>query len=866
MTQTPGDAPSGGQPPSGRQRPPRIWGSEVPWRNLHFTGREPEIQALRVQLGSEFQAANRRPPCVLYGLGGVGKTEIATEYAHRYADDYEIVWWVRADQEDTIQASLVGLGTRLQLPSVNPVDRDRAIPLVIGALQSGEPHSRWLLIFDDVAAPEKIRQYIPRGGHVIVTSRINEWKQVLSTDGIEVTQFGRADTVSFLRQRVPQLRPSADAAAETSAATNADRLADALGDLPLAAEHAASYLTQTGLSVGEYIEAFERDAHTLLGEGIDMYSTNAAVATTWSVTRQTLSPEAKNLFQLLAFFAAEPISEENLIQPGRVALDPALPVPLQKVLSSRSDLKKAQRELARFSLLSLYGQRNVVQLHRVVQAVTRARTEKDDPVLARTLERTVFALLAATDPDAPEKEQNDPIYARTIHHLVPTGALKSDDRLVRNLIINQVRRLRLRGGNREALSLGELALAAWRSAPDDIQTLAMAVEVAWAKRDLGDVDEAFALNADTLQRLREHHGEEDDTYLICANSYGVDLRMIGKYDEALEHDLSLLPVVERVFGADSFRSLNLSNNIAIDLRCVGRYTDALEYDNYVAGTRERQFGANDRNIASSKFGMAKDLRRLGRYDEALEVARETTDLMEARNEPWNQLRLLMFGGLAVSLRRVGYYAEARNLAEDTYRRFVEYLGAEHRATLQMATSLMCDRRVVDELGPAAELGRATVAAYEKIAGQGHPNTLIAKANFAVILRAQEYLSAAQEVNQAALEGHRRLYAYDHPNTLIVMTNLASDLAAVGDVRQAREIGEEVVVKSREIRGPRHPGTLAAAANLALDRRATGDADAARELEAEALAGYDSTLTLEHPQARIASQRGRVSVDIESVMP
>jgi tetratricopeptide (TPR) repeat protein len=833
---------------------------------LHFTGREAEIQALRDQLGSEFEAANRRPPSVLFGLGGVGKTEIATEYAHRYADQYEVVWWVRADQEDTIQASIVGLGTRLQLSDINPIDRDRAIPLVIGALQSGEPYSRWLLIFDDVAAPEKIRQYIPQGGHVIVTSRINEWKQILSTEGIEVTQFGRADTVAFLRTRVPQLGPSADAEAEARATADADRLADELGDLPLAAEHAASYLSQTGLSVGDYIGSFERDAHALLGEGIDMYSTNAAVATTWSVTRQTLSPEAKNLFQLLAFFAAEPISEENLIQPGRVALDPALPVPLQKVLSSRMDLKKAQRELARFSLLSVYGQRNVVQLHRVVQAVTRARTEKDDPVLAKTLQRTVFALLAATDPDAPEKEQNDPVYARTIHHLIPTGALQSDDRLVRNLIINQVRRLRLRGGNREALSLGEPTLAAWQSDPDDIQTLAMAVEVAWAKRDLGDVDEAFALNAATLQRLRANHGEDDDTYLICANSYGVDLRMLGKYDEALEHDLALRPVVDRVFGADSFRSLNLRNNIAIDLRCVGRYAEALEYDKHVAATRERQFGANDWNMASSKFGMARDLRRLGRYDEALEIARETTDLMEARNEPWNHLRLLVVGGLAVSLRRVGYYAEAHSLAEDTYRRFVDYLGAEHRFTLQMATSLMCDRRVADELGPAAELGRATVATYEKIAGQGHPNTLIAKSNLAVILRAQGYLSAAQEMNQAALEGHRRLYAYTHPNALIVMTNLASDLAAVGDVRRAREIGEEAVAKSREIRGQLHPGTLAAAANLALDLRATGDGDAARALEAEALTGYDSTLTLEHPQARIASQRGRVSLDIESAMP
>jgi hypothetical protein len=861
---TPDGAVGDTQPPGGRQRPRRIWGSEIPYRNPHFTGREDEIQALRMQLG-DIATGVSQPPGVLYGLGGVGKTQIATEYAHRYSRDYDIAWWVRADQEETIQSSLVGLAAHLQLPDVNPVDRDRVIPLVIDTLQSGEPHSRWLLIFDDVAAPQKIRQYIPQGGHVIVTSRINEWRQVFSTDGIDVRQFARADTVKFLRERVPQLAAGADAAAEARAAADADRLAAALGDLPLAAEHAASYLAQTDLSVAEYIAAFERDAHALLGEGADMFSSNAAVATTWSVTRQTLSPEAKQLFELLAFFAAEPISEENLIQPARVALDPALPSPLQKVLSSRTDLKRAQRELARFSLLTVYGQRNVVHLHRVVQAVTRARIEKDDPELAATLKQTVFSLLAATDPDAPEREQNDTIYERTIHHLVPSGALESGDKLVRNLIINQVRRLRLRGGQRECLRLGEAALDIWRSDPDDIQTLALAVEVAWAKRDLGANDEAFALNADTLQRLREHHGEDEETYLICAYSYSEDLRLLGKYDDALANDQALLPAYEQVFGPRQFRPLNLRNNLAIDLRCVGRYAEALRQDEIVQAERERQFGAGDQLMASSWFGISRDRRYLGRYEEALDAARKATDLMEARDEPWNLLRLLMFGGLSVSLRGVGLYVEAHGIAEDVYQRYVDNIGTEHRATLQMATHLMCDRRAVDELGPAAELGRATVAAYEKVVGQGHSNTLIAKANLAVILRAQGYPAAAQELNHAALEGHRQLFAYDHPNILTIMTNLASDLAATGDVRQAREIGEEAVAKSREVRGLRHPATLAVAANLALDLRATGDANAAQELETEALTGYDAVLTLEHPQARIASQRGRVSVDIESAI-
>jgi tetratricopeptide (TPR) repeat protein len=860
MTATSGDSGSFAKPP---RRHTYIWGSEIPFRNPHFTGREAEIRTLREQLVAGGSAVIRQPPSALYGLGGVGKTQIATEYAHRFAEDYEVVWWVRADQEDSIQASLVGLGTRLRLPDVSPGDRDRSLRLVIDALQAGDPYSRWLLIFDDVTQPNKLRRYIPQGGHVIVTSRINEWRQVLNTDGIEVREFARAETVKFLRERVPQLAPAADPATEALITAEADRLAEVLGDLPLAAEHAASYLKQTGIPVADYVAAFERDAHALLGRDADMFATNRVVSTTWSVTQHSLSPEARELFQLLAFFAAEPIAEENLL-PGQMTFDPPLPEPLQKVLSSRTELKRAQRELARFSLISVYGQRNVSQLHRVVQAVTRARIEKESPALATALQQAVFALLAATDPESPEREQNDPIYERTIRHLIPTGVLESDHERVRNLIINQVRRLRMRGGNREALSLGDAALAVWKSSPDEIQTLAIAAEVGMAKRELGQVEEAFKLNADTLRRLREHYGTEDDTYLLVADSHSEDLRVLGKYDEALEQDLSLLPIYDRVFSPGQFWPLSLRNNIAIDLRCVGRYEEALEYDTQIAEARERYFGANSLPLVSSKFGMARDLRHLARYEESLEVCREITAIMEARDEPWNFRRLLMASGLAVSLRWAGYFTEAHDIAEDTYRRYVEYAGEGHRATLTMATNLMCDRRLVDDLVRASELGEATVAAWEKITGSGHPCTLNAKANLAVVLRARGYPAAALELNTTALEGFRRLFDYDHPSTLIVMTHLASDLAAVGEARQAREIGEEVVAKSMVTRGPLHTCTLTASANLALDLRATGDRDAARELASRALAGFDERLSQEHPMTRRARQQGRVDLEIEPV--
>jgi tetratricopeptide (TPR) repeat protein len=856
-----------------RRRHNLIWGSEIPFRNPHFIGREAELQMLRTQLTSGATAVIRQPPEALYGLGGVGKTEIAAEYAHRFSGDYDVVWWIRADQEDSIRAALIGLGRRMGLTDFSPEDRDYSSRLVLDALQAGEPCEHWLLIFDNVTHPGIVGGYIPQGsGHVIITSRIAEWQRELRTDGIEITEFALAETIEFLRNRIPRLayRPDADALgspeeAESDREAQVERLAQTLGNLPLAVEHAAAYLAQTGEPVADYIAAFERNAHELLSRDADMFSTHVVVATTWNVARDTLTPEARALFQLMAFFSDEPISEEVLVQPSRMQ---ELPPDLAKVLRSQTECRRAGRELSRFSLAKINGVRNIIQVHNVVQAVTRGRIEREDPVAAAAFRDAVHALLAASDPGAPEKPQNDPIYERSVHHLVPSGALESANPLVRNLIINQVRRLHLRGGYGESLSLGDRTLQIWREkfGPDDLQTLALAVEIGVALRMSGGVEGAHQLNSDTLGRLLRVYGEQDETYLVCANSYGQDLRLLGSYDDALAHELGLVPSYERVFGASHFRTLRLRNNIAIDLRCVGRFEEALTYDQDAYAERERLFGYPDPQTLASKFGIARDLRRLGRYEEGLTLARELAEISEAQGEPWRLNRLLIYADLSVALRRAGYYAEARELAEDILRRYQSLVGDEHREALTAATNLINSRRVTDDLAAAQELGERTALTWEKIVGPGHPNTLTTRANLAVVLRMRGNPNAARETNESVLAGFQQLFHYDHPSTLDVLTNLASDLAAIGDVRQARELGKQTIDTSRAVRGLKHPATLAAAANLALDMRANGDEDGARELRAQTLAAYDEQLTAEHPQSRRAAQQGRVNVDLEPMSP
>ncbi|MFI6905028.1 FxSxx-COOH system tetratricopeptide repeat protein [Nonomuraea sp. NPDC050394] len=830
------------------------WGKEIPFRNPNFTGRIAEIEELRRGLARESAAVIDQPPQALFGLGGVGKTEIAAEYAHRHRGDYDLVWWIRSEQESAVVNGLVALGRRMQPPGFRAEERDYSAQLVIEALEKGEPYGDWLIIFDNANNAGMISEYIPRGrGHVIITSRDSHWRKALGVAGIEVGEFTPDETVEFLSKRVPAL-----AGRGAEAAT----LAAELGHLPLAAEHAAAYMNETGTSAAEYLTKLRDNAHELLAREVDI-PYPLAVAATWGVSRDAISPEADTLFQVMAFFAPEPIAEELLAQPAKAG---DLPGELSRVLGDVGELRQAARQLARFSLAKIDGVLNAVQMHRVVQAVTRSRLMREDPEQAERFRHAVHLLLAGSDPGAPGLDESDPLYERSRSHIVPSGAVESADATVRQLIINQVRRLHRRGGFFESLSFGELALDEWklRFGENDRHTLALAIEVGKATRLSGHWERAYALNLDTLERLRTF-GEDDQTYLACALSHGVDLCMMGRYQQALDNDLDLLPRYERVFRPEHEFTLQVRNNIAISLRCLGRFEEALEHDRIALTMRENMFGPQEDQTLTSRFAVARDLRRMGNYEQGLDMIRDVDQLLVRMNAPWDALRVFTALDLAIALRRVGYHQQAAAQAEETLTTQIASKGPDHRMTLLVSTNVINDRRLIDDLAGAQALGEQTVAGWVKAAGEDHPNTLSARANLAVVMRVRGNPRAARELNEQALEGFRRHFGDDHTSTLVVMHNLASDLAMMGAVRQARELGEAAYEGHRRVRGGFHPCTLATGANLSVDRLADGDEEGAARLREEILAAYAETLSNEHPEARLAAQQGRINLDVEPMM-
>ncbi|MBP0451307.1 tetratricopeptide repeat protein [Kitasatospora sp. RG8] len=821
-----------------------------------FTGRARLLETLRdgFTLGPAAE-----PVQVLYGMGGVGKSQAAVEYAHRFAPAYEVVWWVPAEDPAGVPQRLAELAAELGLEGGG--DAARTARAVLDALGRGLPHRRWLLVFDNAEDPEQLAAWIPAGtadGHVLVTSRDRRWARHRGRTEVEV--FDRAESVELVRRFNAGV-----------GAADADRIAELLGDLPLAVGQAAAWLHETPMPAATYAELLDETLTDILDRSVQAdaeYST--VTAATWRIAgadlRRINAPAAR-LLEVCGFLGPDAIPI-RLLYSAPVTEAVGLPPGTDGQLATGEILRTVnQFNLARYDQAG-----GTLSVHRITQALLRDQVTEADRARVRAVVHRALALDSPGDPDTPD---NWARYAELLPHLGPSGATASTDPAVRRWIVESVRYLWHRGLLDAGRDLAERALAQWSTdghdgpgqdggddGGDDVPALLMGVQLGNIRRSQGAAQAAYELDRHALERLRAALGPDHLHTIAVANSLGGDLRHLGHYAQARALDEQTLETALRVLGPDHPRTFMSMNNLAVSAFMTGDFRAALAGHQDVYRRQCAVLGEHNPYALLSGLNYARDLSGNGRFQEALEllehVVRSYREIVGDDHDDTLRARR----SLGIVLRRLGRYREALANDEDVHRRLHALNGADDHGTAAAAGNL------AGSLGALGETGRAVPPAEEAFGycrthlGEDHPTTWVSAVNLAVALRRAGRTAEARQLSGRALDGLGAALGDRHPYVGIAMLNHADHLALAGDPAAALALDEQAAQLLADVLGPDHPDTLAAVSNLSLGLAAAGDTARAGRLVADALARARESMGETHPVTVAIREGRRLESDIE----
>jgi tetratricopeptide (TPR) repeat protein len=557
----------------------------------HFTGRDTELAYLERALDWHPYAVITQ---TISGLGGVGKTQLAAAYAHRHADEYQVVAWVRAEDGGT--ADLAALAGQLNL-SAKGLTPDEQAQRAIRWLESTE--RSWLLILDNVAAPGQLASTCPGSGpgRVLVTSRRRDFDEFGPV--IDVGVFDETTAVEYLVNRTGRI-------GERAAAR---RVAEALGYLPLALSHAAAYCS-VGTTFEDYLD--------LLGElpSGELYASKSevfykqTVATTWQMS-------------VAAAEAAAPMAGRVLAMAVHLAPD-AIPRSLFDHLvhgegvRARQGLVEGLAALHRYSLVGVTD--SAVTVHRLLQKVVREDAQASGDTTGGE------AALAALTEAFPERIELPSSWARCEQYLPHVLALGetlppwrgSAQDMVR--LLNRVTSyLHAAGHDQRTVAVANMAFNEATSylGPEHPDTLTARANLAASHRALGRTTEAITIEEQVLADRERLLGPDHPATLSARGQLAASYRALGRTTEAIAIEVQVLADRERLLGPDHRATLAARGNLAASYRLAGRTAEAITIEEQLVVDRERLLGPDHPATLSARGQLAVSYRSAGRIAEAL---------------------------------------------------------------------------------------------------------------------------------------------------------------------------------------------------------------------------------------------------------
>jgi len=633
-----------------------------------FKGRDDFLEQIRASLGQAQHRGVLRAAAItanataatVHGLGGIGKTRAAIEYAHRYADDYTALLLVRADSPEKLNDNLAELcgPMVLDLPEQQSSDAEARLAAALRWLRQ---HPGWFLIIDNVdtepaaAAVESLLGLLEDAGQVLITSRVRNWSAAVSALQLDV--LGLDDSTAFLLERTaPRRLKRPDDAAQARA------LAEALGQLALALEQAGAHIEKEHLSFEKYLAQWKSNRGKVMhwfDQRLMQYPVSVAV--TWLTTFNELGVAARELLRTLAWLAPDPV-------PGVVFNDSA-----------------TLAELEAYSLLT-WNDEGGFSVHRLVQEVTRSRMGEDER--RESLAEAVTQLSHAFKGD-PTSPSCWPLMDSLATHgqAIAQAAAPSEPRAALALRLGEF--FYATGRFSQA---HDLNLCAWESyrevmGEEHPDTLTSMNNLASTLSAQGELPRARELQEQVLKVIRRVQGEEHPDTLTVMNNLAETLGSQGELPEARKLHEQVLEVSLRTLGEEHLDTLCSMHNLALTLRAEGELSGARKLHEQVLEVSDRVLGKEHPRTLATMGNLAVTLTAQGDLFSARKLHEQ---VLEARYRVLGKEHpgtLISMGMLAPTLWAQGELLGARKLQERLLEIIRRVLGQQHPDTLTSMSNL-----------------------------------------------------------------------------------------------------------------------------------------------------------------------------------
>jgi tetratricopeptide (TPR) repeat protein len=710
----------------------------------------------------------------VFGLGGVGKTQIALEFAHQWREKHPdcAVFWIPVTNVESMLEAHLEIGRQLQIPNIEQ-ERGDVQKLVQGRLGQ-ECYGKWLLVFDNaddidiwtdeadntLGSSRRI-DYLPKSKHGSILFTTRSRKAATKLAGKNVVLVGEMD-YPMAKALLEKSLVHKDLLTDGRATTD---LLKKLTNLPLAIVQAAAYINENEITLSEYavlLDDTEQNIVDILSEEFEdegrYGNVKNPIATTWLISFEqirTRDPLAGEYLSFMSCVNARGIPQ-SLLPPAQ----------------SNKNAVDAIGTLSAYSFITKHKTDKLLDLHRLVHLATRnwLRTEG-------SLQHWTAKALKRLDKVFPDDDhRNRSVWRMYLPH-------------------------------------ARYALEAQLDADVGVEKAALLWKFGECVYSDGRYEEAEKVFTQVMETSSRVLGVEHPTTLGSMANLASTYKNQGRWKEAEELQAKELEICSRVFGAENPSTMFSMVNLASIYSSQGRWKEAEELEAQVMDTSLRVLGIEYPDTLTSMANLASTYSNQGRWKEAEELGVQVIETSLRVLEMEHPITLTSMANLASIYGNQGQWKKAEELGMQVMKTSLKVLGIEHPDTLISMANLVLTYNHQGQWKKAEELGVQVMEIGSRVLKAEHPILLTSMDNLASTYWNQEQWKKAKELGIQVMETRKRVFGMEHPITQTSIANMALIYRNQGEWKKAEELETQVIETKKSMLGEEHLDILTGTNNF-----------------------------------------------------